>query len=309
MKQIETRFRREMIFLQSDEERSFENEFDKFITEKEITHESSTSHISEQNDHSEKKKHILIMKARIMRIKINLSNYLWSWIYQTIDYLMNRILMTKHEWKIPFELVQNKKSFLDHLRKFDCKVYLIHKNLSRKHKLASRAHIEFLIKYDSTNIFMTWVFSEKKMIRTRNAIFDERLFYKKDGELNLMQLINKSIIESSFDVSELFTRVIEVESNDEQLLEIFKELENVHLADKEKRKDDYSGFFLISEIISESNTSMNVISRDDDIKNDFISRSVAISEDDDIFHDFDDIIEDVDIHDAQASIDTKRADI
>jgi hypothetical protein len=147
------------------------------------------------------------------------------------------------------------------------------------------------------------------MIRTRNAIFDERLFYKKDGELNLMQLINKSIIESSFDVSELFTRVIEVESNDEQLLEIFKELENVHLADKEKRKDDYSGFFLISEIISESNTSMNVISRDDDIKNDFISRSVAISEDDDIFHDFDDIIEDVDIHDAQASIDTKRADI
>lgn len=76
MKQIETRFRREMIFLQSDEERSFENEFDKFITEKEITHESSTSHISEQNDHSEKKKHILIMKARIMRIKINLSNYL-----------------------------------------------------------------------------------------------------------------------------------------------------------------------------------------------------------------------------------------
>jgi hypothetical protein len=53
---------------------------------------------------------------------------------------------------------------------------LIHK-IPKTEKLKPRAHIGYLVGYDSTNIFQIWIPSKKKVVRTRDIIFDETLFY------------------------------------------------------------------------------------------------------------------------------------
>jgi hypothetical protein len=212
---IKTRFKRKVVFFRSDDERVLNENFDDFMTQKDITYESSAFDTSIQNDHSKKKKHILIIRARAMRLKTNLSSYLWFWIYQTVNYLMNWISMIKHDWKTFYEFAHSrtnnsKKSHLRHLRKFDCKIYSLNKNLTRKNKLAVKTHLNFLIEYDNINIFLIWVLSERKMISTKNVMFDEKSFYKLNDQSNLMQLINESMFEneSSFDVLELFTLIV-----------------------------------------------------------------------------------------------------
>jgi hypothetical protein len=220
---IHTKFDDQMIFFRSDEKRSLDDEFKTFMFEKKIIYESSTSITFAQNEHSEKKDHLLIMKTRIMRIKISLSVYLWFWVAQSIDYLMNRIFMHKHEWKTSFEKMHDKKSHLEHFKKFECKTYSLNKHVSQKEKLVERAHFEFLIRYDSTNIFMIWIFSQRKIIRTRDVLFDENFFYKLDDESDLMKLINESMIqvELAFDFFNISSLIIQnLNSNEEKDLSI-----------------------------------------------------------------------------------------
>ena len=44
-------------------------------------------------------------------------------------------------------------------------------------KLAPRAHIGYLVGYDSTNIFRIYIPNQKKVIRTRDVKFNEQLLY------------------------------------------------------------------------------------------------------------------------------------
>jgi hypothetical protein len=79
-----------------------------------------------------------------------------------------------------------------HLKVYECWAYsLIHKILCTR-KLAPRAHIGYLVRYDSTNIFCIWILSKKKVIRTRDVIFDENLFYDLNKP-DLAQLLQEEV--------------------------------------------------------------------------------------------------------------------
>jgi hypothetical protein len=73
---IETRFNDKVMFIRSDEKKSLRDDFKNLLIEKEISFESFTSDSSKQNDHSERKGDILVMKARVMRIDADLLTYL-----------------------------------------------------------------------------------------------------------------------------------------------------------------------------------------------------------------------------------------
>ena len=92
---ISTRFNGKIVFFRSDRERSFDDEFKDLIFELKITYKFSTFDTAIQNGHAEKKSHLLIIKSKTMIIGANFSEYLWSWIFQTVDYLMNRTSMKK----------------------------------------------------------------------------------------------------------------------------------------------------------------------------------------------------------------------
>ena len=128
--------------------------------------------------------------------------------------------MQKHNWKTPFEKVTGMPPNLSHLRQIGCKAYAIDKHILQKEKLQKRAHIGHLIGYDSTNIFLVWIPSQRKIIRTRDVLFDETSLYN-PSEPDLAQLTMEPMTESAIlNIPELVssgTQIFEIESDDNEL--------------------------------------------------------------------------------------------
>jgi hypothetical protein len=196
---IETRFSSvKVMFIRSDEEKFLEADFKDFLVEKRISFEPFASDSSKQNDHFERKDEILVIKARVMRIDADLFNYLWLEIIRTTDYIANRTLMKKHQWKTSYELVLRQASNLNNLHLYECKIYALNKHISKKIKLQERAHIDHLIDYEARNIFRIWISSQRKMIRTRDVIFDENSKYD-SSDVDLIQIIIELMLETTFE--------------------------------------------------------------------------------------------------------------
>jgi hypothetical protein len=76
--------------------------------------------------------------------------------------------------------VSKPKPNIAHLRIYGCRAYpLIHK-IPKKQKLRPRAQINYLIRYNSSNIFRIWVPQDKKVIETRDVTFNELRKYDPD---------------------------------------------------------------------------------------------------------------------------------
>ncbi len=87
--------------------------------------------------------------------------------------------------------------------------YITKKLRARKAELAERAHIGFLVGYDSTNIFRVWLPSKDYVIATRDVTFDESLRYDPRGQL-LDDYIREHIEEivDSFGIDETLDSVV-----------------------------------------------------------------------------------------------------
>ena len=72
---IKIRFNEKMIFFRTNDEKSLSGDFKKFIVLLKILYESSSFDTSAQNNHSEKKSHLFIMKTKALLIEIKLSQY------------------------------------------------------------------------------------------------------------------------------------------------------------------------------------------------------------------------------------------
>ena len=190
---IETRYKRKVVFVRSDGERSLSKAWDTYCASKGITFEASAVDTPAQNGHSERLGAILLTKSRAMRLEAGLPVYLWPWINETAGYIMNRTPMKRHGWKTPFEMATGKKPNLAHMVKYGAKAYPLDKNVPRKEKMRPKAHIGFLVGYDSTNIFLIWIPSQRKVIRTRDVTFDEDSSYR-PNEIDLGQLINEPFL-------------------------------------------------------------------------------------------------------------------
>src|ERR1700730_7563158 len=98
-------------------------------------------------------------------------------------YLTNRSPNRSLVWKTPIGSLQeyygvpNPKPNLAHLQAFGCRAYPHIQNAPKLDKIEPRAHIGYLVGYDSTNIFRIWIPSQEKVISTRDVTFDERKRY------------------------------------------------------------------------------------------------------------------------------------
>jgi hypothetical protein len=131
------------------------------------------SYTSFQNDKIERFEKVLMIKTKVMQIKANLL----SKIFKSVNYLNNQTLRRALTWKTLFKALTRKKSNLAHLQSYECHVYFLKNIIFRKNRLKSRAFIDYLVKYDFTNIFKIWIFSRMQIIRIRDVIFDKTLFY------------------------------------------------------------------------------------------------------------------------------------
>ena len=60
---------------------------------------------------------------------------------------------------------------------YGCRAYPLDHNIARRNKLDPRAHLGYLVGYDSTNIYRIWIPSRSKVIRTRDVRMKDDLFY------------------------------------------------------------------------------------------------------------------------------------
>ena len=216
---IRRRFNGDVVFLRVDGETSLDLDFLDDLKEVGITYEASAPYTPAQNGHAERMGGVLAMKARALRIEASLPGYLWNEAIRTAGYIANRTPMRKHDWKTPFEAVTHMEPQLFHLKAYGCKAYAHKHNLPKKLKLDERAHIGHLVGYDSTNIFRIWVPSKRKIIRTRDVIFDEDKGKSYDPtEPDLYQLVTEPMIETTFEIPQHFRDVISsIEADDDDV--------------------------------------------------------------------------------------------
>jgi hypothetical protein len=102
-------------FIRINDERILRFEYRDFMKLRKIVTKWFVSYTSFQNDKIERSEKILMIKARVSRIRTNLSANIWSEIFKSVNYLNNRTLRRTLKWKISSEILIEKKSNLTHL--------------------------------------------------------------------------------------------------------------------------------------------------------------------------------------------------
>jgi hypothetical protein len=153
LKTIRIKYDQIVRFIKMNNERILRFVYRKFMKLRRIVTKRFVSYTSFQNDKIERSEKSLMIKTKALRIKTNLSANLWSKIFKAVDYLNNRTLRRSLVWKTFFETLTEKKSNLSYLQSYDCRVYLLKNIIYRKNRLKSKTFIDYLMKYDFTNIF------------------------------------------------------------------------------------------------------------------------------------------------------------
>ena len=121
-------------------------------------------------------------RSRAIQLEASLLLSLGLEAFLTTRYALNRTLNKQLGWKTPYEIAYGKQPSLTYIYIYGCKTYTLDKQIRRGDKLAPRVLIGHLVGYDLTNIYRIWIPSLRKVIRTRDVIFDETLFYNPKGQ-------------------------------------------------------------------------------------------------------------------------------
>ena len=102
---------------------------------------------------------------------------------------------------------------------YKSKAYSVDKAISKREKMRSRTYVDFLVKYDSTNIYLIWIFSQRKVIKTRDVTFDENSNYM-SHKLDALQLLFESFISNdTLNISQnKFLKIMKIKFDSEKNL-------------------------------------------------------------------------------------------
>ncbi|RKF80017.1 hypothetical protein GcM3_049032, partial [Golovinomyces cichoracearum] len=178
IKMIEKQFDVSIRIVKTDGESVFNSkEWVNFVADKGIVRQVSAPDTSEQNGKSEAAGKWIVIISRALILESGLPNTLFSEALKCGTYIYNRLPRKFLGWKSPFEKVTGRKPDLSHLHPFGCRAYVFQHNIPRLKKMLPRALIGYLVGYDSRNIFRVWIPSREKVIRSRDVVFNDNLFY------------------------------------------------------------------------------------------------------------------------------------
>jgi hypothetical protein len=95
--------------------------------------------------------------------------------------LLNTTPIESLGWKTPHEVIFDTKPSVAHYSPIGCRAYVYRRDIKAADKTEPRAHIGYLVGYDSFNIFRVWIPSLDRVIRTRDVIFKWQFTYKHDA--------------------------------------------------------------------------------------------------------------------------------
>ena len=182
-----------------DREATLRKAFEAHCKAKGIIVERPPSYTKEPAGLQESGGHVIIEKARRMRIQAQFPEEWWPVILEAAVYLYNRTPREQNGWRTPLGMLNNwlksqDKPFvgpivpsLAHTFAYGCRAYpLLDQVRAGKKKLDfklnPRAHIGYLMGYMSSNSWWIWVPALNKCILTRDVRFDESVFYNPQAE-------------------------------------------------------------------------------------------------------------------------------
>ena len=150
---MENQYKGKVRFIRLDGETSLGNEFEALVIEKGIKLECIAPDTLAQNGGSKRSRRVLTTKARTMRIEANLPANLWLETFKAVGYVSNRTPVRKLGWKTPFEATTKEKPRFAHMNVYGYRAYPLYHHIPKRKKLDPQAHIRYLVRYDSTNIY------------------------------------------------------------------------------------------------------------------------------------------------------------
>ena len=116
--------------------------------------------------------------ARSMRLHAGLPKTFWADAVSTAAYLISRGPSVLMEFKLPEEVWSGKEVKFSHLKVFCCVSY-VHIDFDARSKLDAKSKICFFIGYDDEKFgYRFWDEQNRKIIKSRNLIFNEQAMYK-----------------------------------------------------------------------------------------------------------------------------------
>ncbi len=169
--------------LRSDNGGKYEdNEFKKFCYHNGIKLTRTVPGTPQQNGTAERMNRTLTKKARSMRLQSGLPKLFWAEAVSTAAYLINRRPSKPLDLAIPEEIWTGKEVKLSHLKVFGCVSY-VHVNDHARSKLDAKSVKCTLVGYGKDKFgYKLWDDQNRKMIRSRDVVFNEKVMYKDNTE-------------------------------------------------------------------------------------------------------------------------------
>ncbi|KAL5834460.1 hypothetical protein ACOSQ4_013957 [Xanthoceras sorbifolium] len=172
-----------------------DSRFREFCANSGIKMEKTVPMTPQQNGVAERMNRTLNERARSMRLHAGLPKMLWAEAVNTAAYLINRGPSVPLDGGIPEEVWSGKEVNISHLRVFGCISY-VHIDSAERSKLDAKSNKCVFVGYGGDEFgYRFWDYENRKIIRSRDVIFNENLMYK-----------DRSIAESSSSTTEAETK-------------------------------------------------------------------------------------------------------
>ncbi|KAL5758246.1 hypothetical protein ACOSP7_020857 [Xanthoceras sorbifolium] len=172
-----------------------DSRFREFCANSGIKMEKTVPMTPQQNGVAERMNRTLNERARSMRLHAGLPKMLWAEAVNTAAYLINRGPSVPLDGGIPEEVWSGKEVNISHLRVFGCISY-VHIDSAKRSKLDAKSKKCVFFGYGGDEFgYRFWDYENRKIIRSRDVIFNENLMYK-----------DRSIAESSSSTTEAETK-------------------------------------------------------------------------------------------------------
>jgi len=163
-------------YLQSDNGREFCNEaFDSFLKMHGIQRRLTVPYTPEQNGVAERMNRTLIEMARCVLFQGKLDNSFWAEAVHSACYLRNRCASRSLNGRTPYEMWNDMKPQLGHLRTIGTEVYVLDKALG-KGKFDVRGEKGVLVGYsEQIKGYRVWIPTRRNIIVSRDVRFLEEI--------------------------------------------------------------------------------------------------------------------------------------
>ncbi|KAL5745430.1 hypothetical protein ACOSP7_026576 [Xanthoceras sorbifolium] len=155
-----------------------DSRFREFCANSGIKMEKTVPMTPQQNGVAERMNRTLNERARSMRLHAGLPKMLWAEAVNTAAYLINRGPSVPLDGGIPEEVWSGKEVNISHLRVFGCISY-VHIDSAERSKLDAKSNKCVFVGYGGDEFgYRFWDYENRKIVRSRDVIFNENLMYK-----------------------------------------------------------------------------------------------------------------------------------